>query len=59
MGLGRAEIIFEGSEHPVELLYGAKNSNARSIYVVKVIMFIGEDGEIINTSYFVTQTRLR
>jgi hypothetical protein len=51
--LGTAEIIFERSEHPMELLYGGKNSNARSIYVVKVIMFIGEDGQIINTSYYV------
>lgn len=37
----------------VELLYGGQNLNGCSIYVVKVIMFICEDGEIINTSNYV------
>jgi len=37
-----------------ELLYGGQNLSGCSIYVVKAInMFIGEDGEIINTSYYV------
>ncbi len=52
VGNGR-KIIFAGSEECWwSLLYGGQNLNGCSIYVVKVIMFIGEDGEIINTSYY-------
>jgi hypothetical protein len=44
-GVGNGRNNFCRFRALAELLYGGQNSNARSIYVVKGIMFIGEDGE--------------